>query len=40
MKAYGGAEIQLHSFLTSALEESASRDGRFTPNETASGTPK
>jgi len=41
MKTYGGVEIQLHAFLTSALdggEWSASRPGHFTPGETAPGT--
>jgi hypothetical protein len=36
MKAYGGANIQIHIFLTSALaggEWSASRAGRFNPWE-------
>jgi hypothetical protein len=34
MKTYWGVEVQLHAFLTSALdggEWSASRPGRFTP---------
>jgi hypothetical protein len=40
-KMYGGAEVQLHAFLISALDEvewSASRPGRFTPRERATGT--
>jgi hypothetical protein len=35
MKAYGGMDVQIHIFLTSALvgcEWSASRPGRFTPD--------
>jgi hypothetical protein len=38
MKTYWGVEIQLHAFLTSALDESewlASRLGRFTLGERA-----
>jgi hypothetical protein len=34
MKMYGGMDVQIHIFLTSALawgELSASRPGRFTP---------
>jgi hypothetical protein len=41
MKAYGGVDIQIHVFLTSALvggEWSASRPSRFTPGEGARGT--
>jgi hypothetical protein len=41
MKTNGGVEIYLHAFLTSTLdgsEGSASRPGRFTPKERASGT--
>jgi hypothetical protein len=41
MKAYGGVDIQIHVFLTSALvggEWSASRPSRFTPGERATGT--
>jgi len=41
MKTYGGMDVELHSLLTSALdggEWSASRPGRFTPKERASGT--
>jgi hypothetical protein len=41
MKTYWGVEVQLHSFLTSALdggEWSASRPGRFKPKERAPGT--
>jgi hypothetical protein len=40
MKAYGGADAQIHVFLTSALagsEWSASRPCRFTPGERAPG---
>jgi hypothetical protein len=36
MKAYGGTDVQIHIFLTSALaggEWSASYSGRFTPGE-------
>jgi hypothetical protein len=41
MKAYGGADVQIHISLTSALaggEWSASRPGRFTPWERVPGT--
>jgi hypothetical protein len=40
-KVYWGAEVQLHAFLTSAIdggEWSASRPYRFTPTERAPGT--
>jgi hypothetical protein len=40
MKAYGGMDVEMHIFLTSALglgEWSASRPGHFTPGERAHG---
>jgi hypothetical protein len=41
MKAYGGMDVSINIFLTSALaggEWSASRPGRFTPGDRAPGT--
>jgi hypothetical protein len=41
MKAYGGVDVQIHIFMTSALaggEWSASRPCRFIPSERAPGT--
>jgi hypothetical protein len=41
MKTYGGVDVQIHAFLTSALVEgewSASRPGLFTPGERATVT--
>jgi hypothetical protein len=41
MKLYGGMDVYIHIFLTSALvgvEWTASRPGRFTPWERAPGT--
>jgi hypothetical protein len=41
MKTYGGVDVYINIFLTSALvggELSASRPGRFTPQERGPGT--
>jgi hypothetical protein len=41
MKTYGGVDVQIHIFLTSALvggEWSNSRPGRYIPGERAPGT--
>jgi hypothetical protein len=41
MKTYGGADVEIHIFLTLALVEgqwSTSRPSRFTPGERAPGT--
>jgi hypothetical protein len=41
MKAYGGVDVQIHIFVTSAVaggERLASRPGRFTPGERTRGT--
>jgi hypothetical protein len=41
IKTYGGVDVYIHIFLTSALvggEWSASRPGRFIPGERARGT--
>jgi hypothetical protein len=41
MKAYGGVDVYIHTFLISVLaggEQSASRPGGFTPEERAPGT--
>jgi hypothetical protein len=41
MKTYGGGDVQIHVFLTSALvggEWSPSRPSRFTPKERVPGT--
>jgi hypothetical protein len=41
VKAYGGVDVQIHIFLTSAVvgrEFTVSSTGRFTPGERAAGT--
>jgi hypothetical protein len=41
MKTYGGVDVEIHVFLTSALvgnKWSASRPGRFTPGDNAPRT--
>jgi len=39
MKMYWEVDAQLHTFLTLALDWSASHPGHFTPGERAPGTP-